>query len=117
MTRPTLEALFLRAIKLSRDPRNTWNLDKRMVKVANEVGELSEVVQIFQGDVNKKPKEPIAGEAADVMLEVLNVLGEAYGQRVPDLNIHPMDDGELLAFIEEQLDLKLSKWENILKGE
>lgn len=77
-----------------------------MLKLMEEVGELSEAVNHQLGHLpHKTMKEPVAGEIADVILLAISLLPPLY----PDLN-----QEELMEVLKDQLKLKTAKWESIL---
>ena len=87
--------------------RNEMPLANRMIKVGEEVGELSEAVNHHEGWLpHKTMKEPLIGEVADVIITALDVLREATD--------YAISDEELLDQLVRQLRTKSCKWETIL---
>ncbi len=87
--------------------RNKMPLANRMIKVGEEVGELSEAVNYHEGWLpHKVMKEPLIGEVADVIITALDVLREATDKKVTD--------EELIEQLITQLVVKSGKWESIL---
>lgn len=96
--------LFERLIRVgSLDPMPLANL---MLKLQEEVGELSEAVNHQEGYLpNKEMKEPIAGEIADVINTAVGVLVHAY----PELSHE-----QIYSLLAEQLEKKTDKWEDVI---
>lgn len=97
--------LLLHILKLSH--RSTAPIANRMIKLTEEIGELSESVNHFDGYLpHKTLKEPLAGEAADSIICVLDVMWKRYSEE--------LSDDEILDLLFEQLEKKSDKWDSIL---
>lgn len=78
-----------------------------MLKLVEEVGELAEAVNHQLGYLpNKKMKEPLMGEVADVIQCAIAVARRMH----PDLTLP-----QLCTYLEEQLNKKTDKWENVIE--
>lgn len=87
---------------------NTVPVFVRHTKMVEECGEFAEALMHHFGYLpHKTMKEPIEGEAADVIICVLDTLREVY---------QDMPKAEFLEMLQKQLDLKGKKWENVLTG-
>lgn len=76
------------------------------LKLMEEVGELAECINFQLGYLpHKTMKEPLVGEAADVVQNVLAILAKAY----PDL-----DSDEIVALLFDHLEKKTDKWESVM---
>lgn len=85
---------------------NNWPALVRNAKIMEEVGEFSEALLHKLGHLpHKTMKEPIEGEAADVILCVLDTLSAAYPDLTPD---------QLTDMLELQLAKKAIKWQMIM---
>jgi NTP pyrophosphatase (non-canonical NTP hydrolase) len=98
--------MFLEIFKLSR--QNNKPLFVRSTKIVEELGEFSEALMHKAGFLpHKTMKEPIEGEAADVIITVLDTLAAAY----PELT-----EQQVSSLLQTQLELKTHKWENLIKN-
>lgn len=78
----------------------------RHAKMVEESGEFAEALLHRLGHLpHKTMKEPIEGEVADVIICALDTLRSVY----TDLSHQEFEN-----MLQEQLDLKSKKWENIL---
>jgi NTP pyrophosphatase (non-canonical NTP hydrolase) len=78
----------------------------RHTKLVEECGEFAEAVLAKLGHLpHKTMKEPAMGEAADVIICVIDTVRELY---------LTMSDDDFKIFLQEQLDLKSKKWEDVL---
>ena len=93
--------------EISRNPLNSRRtVNVRGMKTMEELGEFSEAILSEQGELpHKMMKEPVAGEAADVIMCVLDTLAGVY----PDKSID-----ELLDMINSQFEIKCAKWKRIM---
>jgi len=99
--------MFKRIFTLSRLEFNTLPVLARNSKIMEEVGEFSEALLHKLGFLpHKTMKEPLVGEAADVILCVLDTLASAY----PELS-----EDELGSLILEQIEKKTQKWKDVMK--
>lgn len=100
--------MILKLIKIAQDKRNTKPIFVRLAKVMEEVGEFAEAIAYNQGFLpHKKLKEPVEGEAADVIITVIDTLVAAYPK---------LSEYQLCEMLLQQLDLKSDKWKNIIEG-
>jgi NTP pyrophosphatase (non-canonical NTP hydrolase) len=98
--------MFSKIFKLSRSKLNTFPLFVRNSKITEELGEFSEALLHKMGYLGHKVmKEPLEGEAADVILCVLDTLACAY----PELS-----EDQLVVMVNAQLALKCAKWERVM---
>jgi NTP pyrophosphatase (non-canonical NTP hydrolase) len=96
------ESLF----DISCNPKNTFPVLARNAKTMEELGEFSEALLHKLGHLpHKTMKEPIEGEAADVILCIIDTLAGAY----PELKAY-----ELALILEIQLRKKSQKWEKVM---
>jgi NTP pyrophosphatase (non-canonical NTP hydrolase) len=80
----------------------------RHAKMTEECGEFAEALLHNLGySPHKTMKEPIEGEAADVIICVIDVLREVY---------RDLSTEEFKSMLQYQLDLKSKKWESILNN-
>lgn len=99
--------MFSNIFKLSR--RSVFPLFVRNSKIMEELGEFSEALMHKAGFLpHKTMKEPLEGEAADVIICVLDTLAEAY----PELSIN-----EVSSLLQYHLELKSAKWEKLLESQ
>lgn len=104
MTIPTLHQTVDRIVALSR--RDFKGVEALGLKLMEEVGEFAETVNFHQGYLpHKVMKEPVIGEAADVIQNVIAMLAKVYDD---------MTGPEIAAMLEQYLDSKTDKWESIL---
>lgn len=95
-----------RVFALSKNKLNTLPLFVRNSKIMEEVGEFSEAVMFQQGYLpHKNMKEPLEGEAADVIICVLDTLAAAYPDKTVD---------ELVVMLSDQLSVKCEKWVSVM---
>jgi NTP pyrophosphatase (non-canonical NTP hydrolase) len=79
----------------------------RNAKIMEEVGEFSEALLHKLGYLpHKEMKEPLVGEAADVIITVIDTLCAAY----PEMN-----EEQLIMTLNEHLRLKSEKWKKVTK--
>lgn len=98
--------MFNKIFTLSRSKLNTFPLFVRNSKITEELGEFSEALLHKMGYLGHKTmKEPLEGEAADVIICVLDTLACAY----PELS-----EDELVAMVNSQLALKCTKWARVM---
>lgn len=98
--------MFSKIFELSRSTLNTFPLFVRSNKITEELGEFAEALAHKMGFLpHKTMKEPLEGEAADIIICVLDTLACAY----PELS-----QQELIDMIDLQLTLKCTKWERIM---
>lgn len=98
-----IDDILLKAIEYSRDERALLKTGRdACLKLMEEVGELAEALLYEDGLLpHKAPlKEPSVGEAADIILMVMQVLANHY-------KISPK---ELLVLLKCHLETKLTKW-------
>jgi NTP pyrophosphatase (non-canonical NTP hydrolase) len=101
----SMTGLLRKAITLSADPRGLLKTSQSsFLKLVEEVGELAEAILIEDGLLPHKPrqKEPAMGEAADVILMVIQTLHNHYPK---------LDASAILDDLQYHLGLKLTKWE------
>lgn len=97
---------FQRLVTLGRSEFNTLPLFVRNSKIMEELGEFSEALMHKMGFLpHKIMKEPLVGEAADVILCIVDTLSCAY----PELS-----DEEVVALLQEHLLKKSYKWEKVM---
>ena len=91
---------------IAKSVANTWPPLVRNAKIMEEVGEFSEALLFKLGHLpHKTMKEPIEGEAADIIICVIDTLQSVY----PDLTAD-----ELNAMLEQQLAKKSQKWMDVM---
>jgi NTP pyrophosphatase (non-canonical NTP hydrolase) len=79
----------------------------RHAKLVEESGEFAEAILYKLNILNYKTmKEPVEGEAADVIICVIDTLKSLY----PD-----MDHDEFNNMLQSQIDKKCNKWSNLFK--
>lgn len=101
--------MFLDLIKLSRSKYNTRPLFVRNSKIMEEVGEFSEALMFKEGFLpHKQMKEQLEGEAADVIICIVDTLVGAY----PDNT-----DDEINDMLVSQLKLKSEKWDRVMQAQ
>jgi NTP pyrophosphatase (non-canonical NTP hydrolase) len=99
--------MFNEIFELSRNVKNTKPLFVRNSKIMEELGEFSEALMHKEGYLpHKVMKEELVGEAADVIICVLDTYSKAYSE----LSVQ-----ELSCLLQKHLELKLAKWERIIK--
>lgn len=87
---------------------NTAPVLVRHTKLTEECGEFAEALLHKLGYLpHKTMKEPIEGEAADVIICVIDTLREVY---------QDLSKEEFFDMLQKQLDLKGQKWDNVLTG-
>lgn len=85
---------------------NTWVPLARNSKLMEEVGEFSEALLFKLGYLpHKTVKEPIEGEAADIIICVVDTLQSVYPDLSPD---------ELTEMLQKQLAKKSEKWKDVM---
>ena len=98
--------IFAELFEISRNPINKFPILARNSKIMEELGEFSEALLHKLGFLpHKKMKEPIEGEAADIIICVIDALAGAY----PDKS-----ETELVDMLELQLTLKSEKWIKVM---
>lgn len=98
------EEVFLRIINLARE--DVKGIEPMGLKLMEEVGELAECINFAQGYLpHKQMKEPLIGEAADVIQNVLAILAKAY----PDWT-----QSEIIRGLDNHLQKKTDKWESVM---
>ena|SRR5271154_1787195 len=96
--------ILLQTIKLARGEKKP--LANVTLKLQEEVGELSEAVNHFEGYLpHKTMKEPLIGEVADVIQCAITVLVRTEPK---------ISDEEILFLLIKQLELKNLKWESLI---
>lgn len=99
--------MFSKLVTLSRSKYNTLPLLARNSKIMEELGEFSEALLHKLGFLpHKVLKEPLLGEAADVIICVVDTLAEAY----PELT-----EEEVITQLHEHLQKKSVKWERVMR--
>lgn len=85
---------------------NAWSPLVRNAKIMEEVGEFSEALLFKLGHLpHKTMKEPIEGEAADIIICVIDTLQSVY----PDMTVDELHD-----MLDKQLAKKSAKWINVM---
>jgi NTP pyrophosphatase (non-canonical NTP hydrolase) len=98
--------MFNEIFELSRSAHNTKPLFVRNSKIMEELGEFSEALMHKEGHLpHKTMKEPLAGEAADVIICVLDTFAAAN----PELSI-----SEVSSLLQRHLEKKTLKWSKML---
>lgn len=101
--------MFKEIFNTSRNPENKMPPLGRNGKLMEEVGEFSEALLHSMGFLKHKTmKEPLAGEAADIILCVLDTLASAHPELTSD---------QLVELVTSQLEIKHDKWKRVLTGE
>lgn len=91
---------------IAKSSDNNWTPLIRNSKLMEEVGEFSEALLHKLGHLpHKTMKEPIEGEAADIILCVIDTLAGVY----PDLTTDELHD-----MLELQLAKKSTKWKEVM---
>ena len=103
---PNFNKRFTDVLTLSRSVKRAhWTPTDRSVKLGEEFGEFSEAVLHKRGLLpHKTMKEPIEGEAADIVICTLDTLASVYPELTPE---------EVINMLNEQLKLKVHKWHSI----
>lgn len=97
---------FKRLFEISCSPANTFPVLARNAKTMEELGEFSEALLHKLGHLpHKTMKEPIEGEAADIIICVIDALAGAYPELTPN---------ELAAILTTQLSIKSQKWVRVM---
>ena len=97
---------FNSLFEIARSESNAWPALVRNAKIMEEVGEFSEALLHKLGYLpHKIMKEPIEGEAADIIICVIDTLASAY----PDLTPTQLTD-----MITHQLGKKSQKWVTVM---
>lgn len=92
--------------EISSSPINTFPVLARNSKTMEELGEFSEALLHKLGHLpHKTMKEPIEGEAADVIICIIDALTGAY----PELTPTQLND-----MLMHQLNLKSQKWSSVM---
>ena len=79
------------------------------LKLMEEVGEFAECLNFELGYLQHKVmKEPLIGEAADIIQVVLAILGKHYIEK---------SSAEIIELLQEHLIKKTDKWESIVQWE
>ena len=92
---------------IAKSGANTWSPLIRNAKIMEEVGEFSEALLFKLGHLpHKTMKEPLEGEAADIILCVIDTLQSVYTDLTPD---------ELSDMLEQQLAKKSQKWLDVME--
>lgn len=104
MTTPTLYQNIDRIVKLSR--RDFKGVEALGLKLMEEVGEFAETINHHLGYLpHKRMKEPVIGEAADVIQNVIAILARIY----PDKS-----GSDISLMLQQYLESKTNKWEYVL---
>ena len=92
--------------EIAQSDANKWPALVRNAKIMEEVGEFSEALLFKLGHLpHKNMKEPIEGEAADIILCVIDTLASVY----PELTASELSD-----MLEKQLTKKSQKWIEVM---
>lgn len=95
-----------RIFALSKNSLNTLPIFVRNSKIMEEVGEFSEALMSQQGYLpHKTMKEPLEGEAADVIICVLDTLAAAHPEKTAE---------ELVTLMSDQIAVKCEKWVGVM---
>lgn len=98
--------MIKKLFKISQNPTNTFPVLARNAKTMEELGEFSEALLHKLGHLpHKVMKEPIEGEAADVIICVIDALAGAY----PELSADELSD-----MLKAQLKKKSQKWVSVM---
>jgi hypothetical protein len=93
-------------IELSRSRDNNMPVLGRGLKLGEEYGEFTEALLHSQGLLpHKVMSEPLIGEAADVIICVLDALSGVHGDWTPEL---------LVDQLVNQLNVKSAKWQRVM---
>lgn len=104
MTNPTLPEIFNRILNVA--AQDVKGSEQMCIKLMEEVGELAEVINHFNGYLpHKTMKETAFGEAADVIQCTVTILQKMYPQWSND---------QILAELSTQLSGKTDKWESVM---
>ena len=91
---------------ISCKPENTFPVLARNSKTMEELGEFSEALLHKLGHLpHKTMKEPLEGEAVDVIICVIDALAGAY----PDMSAKELTD-----MLKLQLEKKSKKWKKVM---
>ena len=97
--------LLTQIVAQSQQPDNLLPPQVRATKLMEEIGEFAETVLVAHGYLtHKKPKERPEGEAADVIICVLDTLAGVYPQLSPE---------RIIEVLTEQLIKKRAKWTDV----
>lgn len=88
----------------NQDPKPLMSMG---LKIAEELGELSEAINFIKGYLpHKQLKEPLEGEVADVINCAITILVKAYPEKSQE---------EIYSLLQEQLSKKADKWEQVIQ--
>ena len=94
--------MLRKMFEISRMQENSWPIFVRNSKLFEEVGEFSEALLHKEGFLpHKTMKEPLIGEAADIINCVVDVLSAAYTEYTID---------EVMIELERHMAIKSQKW-------
>lgn len=100
-----MQNLLTEIIAQSQQSDNLLPPELRATKLMEEVGEFAETVLVAHGYLkHKTPKERPEGEAADVIICVLDTLAGVYPQ---------FDPSDILYLLMKQIKLKRAKWAKV----
>lgn len=102
-----MNEMFHKLLILSRSPLNTRPVLVKNAKLMEEVGEFSEAALFELGYLpHKALKESSFGEAADVIICVVDELSSLHPHMSPD---------QVIDMLRKHIDWKSDKWERIMK--
>ncbi len=109
MKNTTLKDVLSMSVYQHTELGDTWTSQDTICSLTEEVGELSQEVQIHEGKLPyKEPSvDGVVGEAVDVIINVLDTLGRT---QLEDQDEEAMD--ELLSQIDHVMAIKLLKWKD-----
>lgn len=102
MQAPSLNPRLLQIMRTARITNaDRWPILASLAKLTEEVGETSEATLVELGFMRKDLKEGITGEAADVIICLLDILARVRSYQSPE---------ELLTELDAELHRKSLKW-------
>lgn len=100
-----MQNLLTQIVKQAQQPDNLLPPQVRSAKLMEEVGEFAETVLVSHGYLaHKRVKERPEGEAADVVICVLDTLAGVYPQLSPE---------RIIELLTEQIIKKRAKWTDV----
>ena len=103
----TINEIFKDILTTSRGVNSNYPFEAKLAKLTEEHGEFSTAVQIERGHLpHKTTNESSFGEAADMMIVILDVLRSHHSD---------LDDEAIIEEIMVQLGLKNNKWRRVLQ--
>ncbi|AVH85403.1 hypothetical protein RsoM2USA_476 [Ralstonia phage RsoM2USA] len=103
----TINQIFKDVLTTSRHVKDNYPFEAKLAKLTEEHGEFSTAIQIERGHLpHKTASESSFGEAADMMIVILDVLRSHHSD---------LDDESIIEEIMVQLGLKNNKWRRVIE--